>query len=245
MLTVDPQDPFPPLPADKWLLSVVDRKDDLDTLLWSIPQLVHQESADVDPNRWTPSYSCPAAALRAVQLSLAETGGHVFLLTNNSPDVGYGKIKYSLNKLSTYGTEREFLLYGSLGSVVDKMPSLSASGSGNNAGSATVNTANLNEERATLKEYISLSECCNRCNISVNVILLVESIVKGSLQIGGYVTSIAGGGGSSSAPPLPSSNSHATNTQSNIGRAVSSSTQVMESVDNFAIYSELTRTTGW
>jgi hypothetical protein len=157
MLLVDPEDPFPPLPCNKWILPLNKHKDDIDTLLWRIPELVSGGKGKEIINDWEnsgrylPSYACPTAALKAVQLALSEVGGRVTLLTSSAPDIGFGKIKRQL-KTTLYGTEHEFPYYSALEIAAE---------------------LNKNqEEKDTLLNYVSLSNLLAENGTCVDIFIL-------------------------------------------------------------------------
>ena len=118
MFVVDPEDPFPAIPPSSWLMNLCEQMDDIDILLDRIPELVDScsdasapplnsrgprlplsgghspgsrrvaSTAALDSSRHMLSYSCPTAALKAVQLALEGIGGRVLLLTDSNPDIG-------------------------------------------------------------------------------------------------------------------------------------------------------------
>jgi hypothetical protein len=117
LYTIDPEDPFPPLPASHWLLDLSTQKSSLDLLLDSLPDILQVDNylmmypqspnmtttvkstgkyatstglgvMPVDPSRQIFSQACPTAVLKCLQVALEKIGGRVMLLSDSNPDRG-------------------------------------------------------------------------------------------------------------------------------------------------------------
>ena len=150
VFVVHPDDPVAPLPADKWLLGVSTHLAILESLLYRLPDLA---VAAADPGI---TGACPTAAVRAAQLGLASTGGHVFLFTTSTPDIGYGKYQPFVSS-AAYGTAEELKLYGHIDEIIKKNPT--------------------SDERLDLQVYLELTEECSKQQVAVTVIMLLKNVL--------------------------------------------------------------------
>lgn len=152
VFVVHPDDPVAPLPADKWLQCVSTHLAVLESLLYRLPDL----GVAADAGDFGVSGACPTAAIRAAQLGLSSTGGHIFLFTTSTPDIGYGKYQPFVSS-AAYGTAEELKLYGHVEEIISKNPT--------------------SDEKLDLQVYLELTEECTKQQVAVTVIMLLKNIL--------------------------------------------------------------------
>jgi hypothetical protein len=178
VLVVDAHDPVAALPSHQWLFPaqnsggqsesgsrygevrvVLDRLRRRCEAEWSTDGAAATYTQP-QPQTQTQEGSCPAAAIRAVQLGLADVGGRLFVFAGTPLSYGYGAS--SRESAGVYGRREELFLYASL----DTALSLLADG-------ADVGDAGA-RSRPALEQGLALAEACARSCLCVDVFFLVE-----------------------------------------------------------------------
>ena len=188
MHIVDSWDPVAALPASLWLKSIAEQWEDLELMLQRLPELVTTEQG-LDKNSGYNAgggygYSgtandlhgaCTGAAIKSAQLALENTkaGGRVFVLTPNSPSIGYPKIT-KRETATIYCSPTEVSLYG----APEAQPS---SGKENEAVYKDV------------EDFVALASSCVTSGVCVDILLLLDGDEYRDTGMLGHVCDASGG----------------------------------------------------
>ena len=178
VLVVDAHDPVAALPAHQWLFPAVGIESvsgsgsgggysEVHCILDRLRRQCESEWASdgtanepIQALTQAQEGSCPSAAIRAVQLGLAEVGGRLMVFAGTPLSYGFGAS--SRESLSVYGRSEELFLYSSLDTALSLLTD------GADVGDAGARS------RPALEQSLALAEACARSCLCVDVFVLVE-----------------------------------------------------------------------